>query len=93
VQLDAIYETANESHSMMEPHATIAAWDGDRVTIWTSNQMVNWAREDMARTLGIPEEKVRVVSSYIGGGFGAKLWLRSVRARRAGRSRWRCSAP
>src|SRR5436190_7315645 len=36
VRLDATYETANESHSMMEPHASIAAWDGDRVTLWTA---------------------------------------------------------
>lgn len=77
VQLDATYSTAHESHSMLEPHATVAAWDGDRLTLWTSNQMINWAVSDMAKTLGIPKEKVRVVSSYIGGGFGAKLFLRS----------------
>lgn len=77
VQLDATYSTAHESHSMLEPHATVAAWDGDRLTLWTSNQMINWAVSDMAKTLGIPKEKVRVVSSYIGGGFGAKLFLRT----------------
>lgn len=77
VQFDATYTTSNESHSMMEPHATIAAWDGDRLTLWTSNQMIDWAVGDMATTLGIPKEKIRVVSPYIGGGFGAKLWLRA----------------
>jgi xanthine dehydrogenase YagR molybdenum-binding subunit len=77
VQLDATYETANESHSMMEPHATIAAWDGDRLTLWTSSQMIAWAADDMGKTLGIPKEKIRVMSPYIGGGFGAKLFLRS----------------
>jgi xanthine dehydrogenase YagR molybdenum-binding subunit len=77
VQLDATYETANESHSMMEPHASIAAWDGDRLTLWTSSQMVAWAVDDMAKTLDMPKEKIRVMSPYIGGGFGAKLWLRS----------------
>lgn len=77
VQLDATYTTSNESHSMIEPHATIAAWDGDRLTLWTSNQMIDWAVGDMARTLGIPREKIRVVSPYIGGGFGAKLFLRA----------------
>jgi xanthine dehydrogenase YagR molybdenum-binding subunit len=77
VQLDATYETAYESHSMMEPHATIAAWDGDRLTLWTSSQMIAWAADDMAKTLGMPKEKIRVMSPYIGGGFGAKLWVRS----------------
>ncbi len=77
VQLDATYRTAYESHMMMEPHATIAAWQGDRLTVWTSNQMVNWAVGDLAKTLGIRKENVHVVSPYIGGGFGGKLFLRA----------------
>jgi xanthine dehydrogenase YagR molybdenum-binding subunit len=77
VTLDATYSTSHESHSMMEPHATIAAWDGGQLTLWTSNQMIAWAAGDMAKTLGIAKEKVRVISPYIGGGFGAKLFLRS----------------
>jgi len=77
VQLDATYTTSNESHSMMEPHSTIAAWEGDHLTLWTSNQMIDWGVGDMARTLGIPKEKVRLVSPYIGGGFGGKLFLRA----------------
>jgi xanthine dehydrogenase YagR molybdenum-binding subunit len=77
VQLDETYTTANESHAMMEPHATIAAWEGDNLTVWTSNQMIDWTRGDLAKTLGIPKERVRLISPYIGGGFGAKLWLRA----------------
>ena len=77
VQLDATYTTANESHSMMEPHATVAAWDGEELTFWTSNQMVAWGAGDMAKTLGVPQEKVRLISPYIGGGFGGKLFLRA----------------
>ena len=77
VQLDAIYKTAHESHSMLEPHATIAAWDGDELTLWTSNQMIDWSVTDMAKTLGIAKEKIRISSPYIGGGFGGKLFLRS----------------
>jgi xanthine dehydrogenase YagR molybdenum-binding subunit len=76
-QLDATYSTAHESHSMLEPHSTIAAWDGDQLTLWTSNQMIAWAVNDMAKTLGIAKEKIRISSPYIGGGFGAKLFLRS----------------
>ena len=77
VKLDASYTTAHESHSMMEPHATVAAWDGDQLSLWTSNQMVAWSTADMAKTLGIPKEKVRLMSPYIGGGFGGKLWIRA----------------
>src|SRR5215210_7812023 len=55
VKLDATYSTAHESHSMMEPHASIAAWEGDQLTLWTSNQMIAWSADDMARTLGIPK--------------------------------------
>jgi xanthine dehydrogenase YagR molybdenum-binding subunit len=43
VQLDAIYTTPDQAHAMMEPHASIAAWDGDKLTVWTSTQMIDWA--------------------------------------------------
>ena len=77
VQLDANYTTADESHSMIEPFASIAAWNGDQLTVWTSNQMIAWTATDIATTLGIPTEKVRLSSPFIGGGFGAKLFLRA----------------
>jgi xanthine dehydrogenase YagR molybdenum-binding subunit len=77
VKLDAHYTTPDHSHAMMEPHATIANWDGDKLTLWTSNQMIAWSVGDMAKTLGIPKENVRLVSPYVGGGFGGKLFLRS----------------
>lgn len=77
VKLDATYTTPDQSHMAMEPHASMAAWEGDKVTLWTSNQMVAWCRTDLAETLKIPQENVRVISPYIGGGFGGKLFLRS----------------
>ena len=77
VRLDEHYTTPDQSHAMMEPHASIAAWEGDRLTLWTSNQMIDWSRGDMARTLGIPKENIRLVSPFIGGGFGGKLFIRS----------------
>ena len=77
VKLDERYSTPDESHAMMEPHATTAAWDGDALTLWTSNQMIAWGRGDVAKTLGIPKEKVRLDSPYVGGGFGAKLFVRA----------------
>lgn len=77
IQLDATYTTPDQSHSMMEPHASIAAWEGDKLTLWTSNQMVGWAVADIATTLGIPKENIHVSTPYIGGGFGGKLFLRA----------------
>ena len=77
VRLDAHYTTPDQSHAMIEPHASIAAWDGDKLTLWTSNQMIDWTRGDLATTLGIPKENVRLISPYIGGGFGGKLFLRA----------------
>ena len=77
VRLDAQYSTPDQSHAMMEPHASVASWDGDKLTLWTSNQMVDWSRGDMALTLGIPKENVRLVSPFIGGGFGGKLFIRA----------------
>ena len=55
VQLDATYTTPDQAHAMMEPHASIAAWDGDKLTLWTSNQMIDWSVGDMAKTLGIAQ--------------------------------------
>jgi xanthine dehydrogenase YagR molybdenum-binding subunit len=77
VQLDATYTTPDQGHAMMEPHATIAAWEGKKLTVWTANQMVGWAVDDLAKTLGMPKENVHVKSPYIGGGFGGKLFLRA----------------
>jgi xanthine dehydrogenase YagR molybdenum-binding subunit len=77
VQIDQTYTTPDQSHAMMEPHATTAAWQGDELTLWTSNQMVDWGRGEIAATLGIPKDKVRLVSPFVGGGFGAKLFLRA----------------
>ena len=91
VQFDQTYTTPDQSHAMMEPHATLAAWKGDQLTLWTSNQMIAWSVDDVATTLGLPKEKVRLISPYIGGGFGGKLFIRAdailaaLGARMAGR--------
>ncbi|MNB78146.1 Xanthine dehydrogenase molybdenum-binding subunit [compost metagenome] len=77
VTLDATYTTPDQSHMAMEPHASMAVWEGDKVTVWTSNQMIDWCRSDLAKTLKIAPENVRILSPYIGGGFGGKLFLRS----------------
>jgi len=76
VSIDARYTTPDETHAMMEPFATIAAWEGDHLTLWTSNQMIQWGKDSMAKVLGIDAEKIRLDSPYVGGGFGGKLFIR-----------------
>ena len=77
VKLDATYTTPDQAHAMMEPHASMAAWNDGRLTLWTSHQMIDWAATDIARTLGLEKDKVRVISPFIGGGFGGKLFVRA----------------
>ncbi len=75
VQIDVTYTTPLQSHAMMEPHATLAMWDGDQVTLHTANQMLNQGQKAIATTLKIPVENVRLICPFIGGGFGGKLWV------------------
>lgn len=78
VKLDEMYRTPSHSHAMMEPHASIVDWsDGGQMTVWTSNQMIEWNRQSLATTFGIAPDSIRVESPFIGGGFGGKLWLRA----------------
>jgi xanthine dehydrogenase YagR molybdenum-binding subunit len=75
VQIDVTYTTPLQSHAMMEPHATLAMWDGDKLILHTANQMLNQGQKVVATTLRIPVENVRLISPFIGGGFGGKLWV------------------
>lgn len=75
VQLDMTYTTPLQSHAMMEPHATLAMWDDDKLILHTANQMLNQGQRAIATTLKIPVENVRLISPFIGGGFGGKLWI------------------
>jgi xanthine dehydrogenase YagR molybdenum-binding subunit len=90
-QIDVAYRTPMEHHNPMEPHATIAVWEGDHLTLYDSTQYVTGDRNAVAKTLGIAPDKVRVVCPYVGGGFGCKgsTWshvvLTAMAARRAGR--------
>ncbi|WP_354683713.1 xanthine dehydrogenase family protein molybdopterin-binding subunit [Cupriavidus necator] len=89
--VDAVYTTPMENHNPMEPHATIASWDGDELTLYDSTQYITGVRKAVSCTLGIPAEKVRVVCPFVGGGFGCKgsVWshvvLAAMAAQRAGR--------
>jgi xanthine dehydrogenase YagR molybdenum-binding subunit len=77
VTIDQHYSTAPEYHGQMEPHATIAAWDGDELTVWTSTQWVATCHQDLAKMLSMSAKRVRVESPFVGGGFGSKLYVRS----------------
>ncbi|GAA1585956.1 xanthine dehydrogenase family protein molybdopterin-binding subunit [Actinomadura kijaniata] len=75
VRLDLEYRTATLSHAPMEPSATLARWEGDRLTIHDSTQAVHLHRALVATAFGLPEENVRMISSLVGGGFGNKSFL------------------
>jgi xanthine dehydrogenase YagR molybdenum-binding subunit len=77
VTFEGTYTTPDQSHAMMEPHASIAAWQGEEVTVWTSSQMIDWWRSDLATVLDIDKEKIHLMSPFVGGGFGGKLFLRA----------------
>ena len=72
VKLDYTYVTPTEFHNPMEPHATLAYWTGDQLTVFDASQGVFSRRTSMAKILGVPESSVRVVAKFIGGGFGSK---------------------
>lgn len=71
--VDATYDIARENHNPMEPHATVAAWDGDRLTLWSKSQFVVNEQAEIAAVFGIPAENVQVICPFIGGAFGTVL--------------------
>ena len=74
VKIDATYGTPVETHNPIELHASVAVWDGDRVTMYETSQGVVNHRVVLAQTLGLPLENVRVVTRFLGSGFGGKLF-------------------
>ena len=72
VQVDATYRTPAQHNNPMEPHATTATWDGDRLTVQDSNQGGQIVRDTLAKLFDIAPAQVEVVSAHVGGGFGAK---------------------
>lgn len=82
VRIDQTYSTPVYHHNPMEPHATIAEWKGNELTIYDSTQSVLGSRNAIAQMLGVQSEKVHLISLFIGGGFGCKgfTWPHSVLA-------------
>src|SRR3989440_7970637 len=72
VRVDETYRTPTEHHNPMEPHATTAVWEGDKLTVYDATQYTYGVRHALATTFGIPEENVRCVCKFTGGAFGCK---------------------
>ena len=87
VKVDQLYVTPVETHNPIEMHATVAVWEGDKVTLYETSQGVWNARLAMAQILGVPRENVQVITKYLGSGFGGKLfpWPHSAMAAVAAR--------
>ena len=75
VVVEHTFNTPYEIHAPMEPHGSVARWDGNRLTIWDTTQGVYSIQQGMAQALGLPLANVRVIGHYMGGGFGSKLEL------------------
>ncbi len=90
-RIDATYTTPVENHNPLEPHATVATWNGEHLTLFDSTQYVSGDRTAVAKTLGMSPDQVRVICPFVGGGFGSKgsTWshvvLAAMAARAAGR--------
>jgi len=91
VTVDDVWRTPLQNHCQMEPCATTAWWEGDQLTVHTSVQMVRFAQNSLAETLMMPHKNVRLLTRYVGGGFGGKgsfyedLVLAALAARELGR--------
>lgn len=72
-KVEQAYVIPRENHNPIEMHATIAAWNGDRLTLWDKTQWVNNTAEEIAAVFGIPAANIRVISPFVGGAFGSAL--------------------
>ncbi|MDT7812325.1 MAG: xanthine dehydrogenase YagR molybdenum-binding subunit [Acidobacteriaceae bacterium] len=74
VKVDEVYVTPTETHNPIELHASVAVWDGQNFTLYETSQAVCNHQDVLAQMLGVPQENVRVISRFLGSGFGGKLW-------------------
>jgi xanthine dehydrogenase YagR molybdenum-binding subunit len=76
VQMERMYSTSDRHHNQMEPHATTAVWDEDgTLTLYETTQHIFGTRELVSMVLGVPQEKIRVICEFLGGGFGGKAYV------------------
>jgi xanthine dehydrogenase YagR molybdenum-binding subunit len=71
--VEASYATQVQTHVSLETHGCVCEWEGDKLTSWASTQAVHGTREQFAKALDIPQANVRVITEYMGGGFGSKF--------------------
>ncbi len=74
VKIDQTYVTPSETHNPIELQAATAIWEGDRLTIYEESQSIFNMRGVIAQMFGLPKENVRVITKFVGSGFGSKLW-------------------
>ncbi|QXJ23417.1 xanthine dehydrogenase family protein molybdopterin-binding subunit [Actinomadura graeca] len=88
IALDLRFTTPPQNHNALEPHATTAVWDGDRLTVHDATQAIDWFRAHLAVRFGIPAADVRVLAPFVGGGFGGKgaIWPGTILAALAARA-------
>ena len=75
VSFDQVYHTPSQSNSPMEPHATLAHWEGDKLIMYTANQMLASCKQQVADALNLDKDNVQLIARYVGGGFGSKLGI------------------
>ena len=75
VTLDRFYHTPSQSNSPMEPHATLAYWEDDKLIMYTSNQMISSCKQQVMDALNLNKDQVQLISYFVGGGFGSKLGI------------------
>jgi xanthine dehydrogenase YagR molybdenum-binding subunit len=82
VVVDQIYSTPIQNHNPMEPHATIASWDGDKLNVYDATQGISGVQGSLARAFSLPPANVHVQCPYTGGGFGTKgyVWSHTILA-------------
>ena len=80
--VEHVYSTPLQNHNPMEPHATIAQWDGEKLTVWDATQYVSGVKQSLAKHFALPMDNVRCIDPYVGGGFGSKgsMWSHVVLA-------------
>jgi xanthine dehydrogenase YagR molybdenum-binding subunit len=88
VSVDEVYTTPKQNHNPMEPHATIAQWDGEKLTVHDATQYISGVKQTLAKTFGIPDDNVHVICPFVGGGFGSKgsTWSHVVLAAMAAKA-------
>lgn len=87
VTIDETYITPLQTHNPMEPHATLAWWEGEKLSVYDATQYISGDKASLARILNIPQDNVHVMDPYVGGGFGCKgsTWSHVILAAMAAR--------